>query len=233
MRFLASFFVLAALLFGTSAQATVIDFDNVANGSVINNAYSNKGVTFSVLTADGVQNALAISSAAHSGSNVFGMSNKYAAFGTMFDARTAIGVAKFTTGQTDVGIYAQAIPTPEQLLPALNKPYLTAYDIDGKYLGAAYYPVSEGQTGYGSFQRLAFHSDTLIYSIHWSSQQNVAGSDHVYGTFDDVAFGSDVADKNSKWNGGKPIATPEPSMILLFGSGMAGLTILGRKFRKN
>lgn len=244
------FVALAFLVAGGAwqvADAAIINFDTtpggaaIANGTVVDNTYSSLGVTFSsiavnppvtgntTVTEDAVARAAGVPLTAP---NVFGLVTPLGST-SLFDNRWGVGVATFSSGQSDVGIYAAAVPFVEGLGPRRAKPFLTAFDISS-FLTAALYPLNDGDPNYGTFQRLVIHSPSAnIFAVHFGSQkpsQFSGVNSIVYGEFDNLAFGTDVSNLSSSWYAfsavqgpgaqPEPFATPEPATLLLLASGL-------------
>ena len=228
------------------AGAAIINFDvdqnnaSISSGSTINNSYSTLGVTLSSLqtcpTCSGTTpgNAFAVTSGLPvSSPNVFAIAQNGV---PVFDSRWGAGVATFSSGQTDVGIYAAAVPFVEGLGPQRAKPFLTAYDSTNTFITFDLYGLNQGDVGYGSYQKLIVHSNTAnIFSVHFSSQQPsqfTGVNSIVYGAFDNLAFGTDVSNPQSPWQAFVasgpglsfgPDSVPEPATILLMGAALLGL----------
>jgi hypothetical protein len=240
------------------ASATVINFDvdpsstAIPNGTMIDNTYLSLGVTLSSLqscptcsgTTPGDAFAVSVGTFAASSPNVFGIGSNF----FLFDSRWGAGVAKFSTGQTDVGIYAASVPFVENLQTVKTKPFLTAYDSSGVFIGSALYPFIEGDAGFGTYQKLIIHSAIPgdIAEVHFSATQPSqisGGSGITYGEFDNLAFGDDVTNTASAWRSALSVAgpgsspgpdssVPEPATLLLFGTALMGLGAFKRRPKK-
>jgi hypothetical protein len=201
---------LAALALGTSgAQATTLNFDDVADGTVIDTAYA--GVTFS--------NPL--------GGDVYARSTSFAASATNvvsifqtglppFNASYGAVDISFATLQHTVSVDAAAVAALEPLGTPHNRPYLQAFDSTGHLLQTVYF---SGTLPTNSFQVSAYETLSFtgvgdsIAKIRISGQQG-AGGPPLYALFDNVTFTSTV---------------PEPASLPLLVAGLAGVGLAARR----
>jgi len=187
------------------ADADLITFDNVTDGTVINNLYS--GVTFS--------NPLGGNIYARSDSSAISVPNVVSVFLTgfpVFDATFGAVQANFATPQLSVSIDTIPFNTIEPLGTPLNRPFLEAFSTSGQFLGEVLYQGALPDVGAGPVETLTFTSTTAnIGAVLFSSQQSQGGPP-IYGLFDNLAFTS-VA-----------VAVPEPSSVtMVMGIGVLGL----------
>jgi hypothetical protein len=115
-----------------------------------------------------------------------------------FDARWGAVKASFTTPRSWVSIEATAVLPPEWLTTPVAKPWLEAFDAQGNIIlqngsAAVYYPLSYGQTGYGTAQTLTVSASSTqkIAYVLFSSQAPGSGTP-VYGQFDNLRFNTDL-----------------------------------------
>jgi len=167
--------------------ATDINFDDVSEGTVINNYYSAKGVTFSnPNVAGGKGNVYARNSWNNPDSSPNCISVFQVGF-PFFDESYGIVEVKFTKAQIVVSIDAMPMLFPESLnQPVQAKPYLEVYDTRGLLLQRVYYPADYGEPQWGTWQKLEYISSTVnIGSIRFASQRLFPW---VYSTFDNLHF---------------------------------------------
>jgi hypothetical protein len=169
------------------AKATVINFDDVAEGTSIEAAYSSKGVTFANLggasLSKGVyaRNMWGVSSSDPNCISVFqsGM--------PCFDAYYGVIEARFAIPQAVVSIDAKPVLFVEPLSQTVDAiPYLEAYDAAGSLIGRTFYPAEWQDSQWGNWQKLEIAS-TLpnITSIRFSS---IRLYPYVYAFFDTLRF---------------------------------------------
>ena len=168
--------------------ATVINFDDVPDGTVIDTHYAAKGATFASVTTSPAKrwstyarSIWGIESAPN------GVSLVPPPTLSLFDARQGGIEVTFDKAQRWVSIDAQPILPPEYMTPPTARPFLEAYDAKGKLLGRVYYPLPYGDAAYGSWQTLIYSSSVAnIVKVIFSSQYN--GGTPVYAVFDQLAF---------------------------------------------
>jgi len=200
------------IAFATQANAALITFDGVSDGTTINNQYS--GVTFTKLLS-GVDggNVYARSDAfAESPSNVISV------FQTglpMFDNRWGTIHASFSTAQTSVSIDTLLTLAPEGF-GASGTGYLKAYN-STTYLGES------TTTNLGVWDTLSFSAAAITdayFTVQYSNEYAT------YGLFDNFNFSD-----GSGGNGGviSPVPEPETYAMLLAGLGLIGFITYRRK----
>ncbi len=178
----------------------VITFDDVSDGTIINNHYG--GVTFSVVGGTGQfasQTGGIYARAnpfAESSPNVVSLVPPYINGGPnystssifpFYDERWGKIQAQFATPQMIVSIDAAPVLSAEPIGAILNVPYLQAFDSNGSVVGTAYYPYNANNANYGTWQRLTVQSNTNnIAYVQFSSQHS--GGSPVYGEFDRLEF---------------------------------------------
>ena len=221
--------IVSVLLLGFSGQnasATLITFDDVASGTNINTQYSGIGVTFGCFNGTTASNmctgnAYAVAtSLANSAPNVISLTSSFS--GVLTDERYGYFKASFSSLVGSVSIDAKAVLPPEYLGATTNKPFLQALGSGGAWLGTVEYTASVyGET----WQTLTItHSTNDIAFIAFSS---FSSSGHpVYGMFDNLNFST----VTTGGGGGTPV--PEPSTLLLLGSGILGFGFFARKRMK-
>lgn len=242
-RFLAGLAVGTALLCmsGQDASATLINFDNVASGTNISTYYS--GVTFSAILCPGgaatcgpsTNPVYAVASThAVSPGNVVSISSTADNFGTL--AGGAIE-ATFSALQSSVSITTDPwIAIPEGLT-AWAKPYISAFDSADNFLGITYTSQLIDPSIASTPEVITITSAGNIKKVRFTVQDK---SPHTKASFDNLVF--TLPGFESSVNpitggpgpGGGGTQVPEPSTLLLLGSGMVGLAMTRiRKFRKS
>jgi PEP-CTERM motif len=219
--------------FATQANAALITFDDVSNGTNINNQYSD--VTFSsVASASG--NAYAVTALNPTTADA-GHGNVVSLFNDnpTFAAEEGAVKAQFSTLQSTVSIDARMVEAIEILGSNTRSAFLEAFDSGGGLLGSAvYYPFDWQTAGTWDTTHAApwetlsiSHGTADIAYVLFSSQANAAGSSRgqggIYAEFDNFNF--------SGGNGGGVIsAVPEPETyaMLLAGLGLIGFTVRRR-----
>lgn len=174
-------------------RTVVIQFDNVADGTVIDHAYASSGVNFASLTTQppstgSVYARRLQSTSAASGVNVMSLSTDLAWLGPFFDARNGAIEVTFDQLQSSVSVMALPLTMPEGLGSTDNRPFLEAFSTDGTYLGRARTQLKLGDAGFIMvWQPIAFVSPTRnIKKVRLSSQAH--GSPWVYTVFDNLTF---------------------------------------------
>ena len=244
-RFTTTFLLLISLTFYVGsprcAFAAQINFDDVPNGTVIDNAYP--GVTFGCV-ACGSGHAYARdmnafgSSAAATEPNVItligspGSADTNASSVTSFNAKYGAVTVFFATPQRTVRVQARPQLPLEYFGQGLNKPFLEAYSStvqnSSTFLGRVLYPLNYGSGGYcdtqgggcgGPWQTLTFTSSSdNILSLRLSSQQSQGGP-NVFADFDNLVFEVTPA---------PVLAQPEVTYCTNFNSGIpAGMSLFG------
>jgi hypothetical protein len=169
-------------------EATVIDFDDVADGAVVDAHYVSKGVTFASVTNNPPRRWSAYARA------VWGVTSAPNCVSVVappalgfFDARQGGVEASFARPQRWVSIDAKIVLPPEFMSTPTARPFLETYNADGKVLGRVYYPLAYGDPGYGSWQTL-MHSSTSADIVKVIFSSAYSGPTPVYGLFDQLAF---------------------------------------------
>ena len=187
-----------------AVRAATIDFDDVANGTIIDTHYP--GVTFGcVVCASGHAFARDMntfgSTTAASGLNVVTLVDPASSTLTSFDTRSGAVSATFAVPQRFVSIDARPQLPLEFLGSANNKPFLELYSSatqnSSTLIARVLYPLNFGDPGYcspntsacgGTWQTLSFTSGSdNIVSIRISCQNSQPGP-VVYGDFDNLRF---------------------------------------------
>lgn len=197
---------LTLLLASSFVRADVINFDNVADGTVVNNAYA--GLTFS--------NPIGGDIYARSAPGAETPNNVVSVLATGIPAYSAYYGAvdvMFATLQSTVSIDASPMLLPEGLGEILNRPFLQAFDASNNLLGTVYYAGAlPGVGGIGPYETLSFTSTDNIAKVRFSVQQG-AGGLNVYGFFDNLTYDTGT---------GK---VPEPGSLFLLGAGLLSVTL--------
>src|SRR5882672_10240084 len=207
-RFTTTFLLLISLTFYVGsprcAFAAQINFDDVPNGTVIDNSYP--GVTFGcVACTSGHAYARDMntfgSTTAATEPNVITLIDPGASSVTSFNASYGAVTVVFATPQRTVSVQARPQLPLEYFGQGLNKPYLEAYSSttqnSSTFLGRVLYPLNYGSGGYcdtqsggcgGPWQTLTFTSSSdNILSLRLSSQQSQGGP-NVFADFDNLVF---------------------------------------------
>lgn len=207
-----------------SASAVLINFDDVANATVINTAYSALGVTFN--------NPLGISASNPDSPNIFARSsttnasapNVVSVFGTglpAFDARFGAVEAVFSQGQRQVSIDAAILRLPEGLGTPVNSPRLEIFDLSNVFITSVLWDFSQipqpPAGGITAFQTLSFVSSAdNIGKVRLLSGQP-GGSPSNFGLFDNLVF-----TRGDNGGGGGTVPEPGTLVLLLAGLGLTG-----------
>lgn len=194
----------------TSAELTLpatdrlVDFDQVltspafpsfgstpvAAGSIVDTRYTaGYGVTFSCVSCT---SGHAFARPISSGSNGVSLIDPASSFLPFFDARNGAVKAEFATPRSWVSIDARPVLAPEFAGTPVGMPWLEAYDSNGNFLSKMLYPITFGQTGWGSVQTLTVSSTTAAIKFVRFSSRAVAGTPPVYGEFDNLRFNGDL-----------------------------------------
>ena len=194
----------------TDVKAAMINFDDVANGTIIDAQYP--GVTFGCVSC-GSGHAFARdmaafgSTTAASGLNVVTLvapvGSGFPGASSLTSFNTPLGAlsATFATPQRTVSVDARPQLPLEFLGAVNNKPYMELYNSTvqnaSTLIARVLYPLNFGDPGYcstnvsacgGVWQTLTFTSPSdNIVSIRLSSQNSQAGAP-VYADFDNLAF---------------------------------------------
>lgn len=174
---------------------TIVNFDDVQDGAVVDNHYhSSHGVKFASVTDMPARtwNTFARkSSDAQTPSNVVSVNQSG---DPAFDANVGGIEATFTAPQRYVCISARPfIDTgPENDVTQLGYPYLESFDHNGNFLDICHYPLALGQPGWGDYRPLSLNSPTaIIAKVRFSCHPSAAKNAPIYGMFDRLLFTSD------------------------------------------
>lgn len=208
-------------LFAQSVSAAVINFDGVADGTVINNVYA--GVTFGNPVGNADIYARSYSSAASGGNVVSVFQTGFPAF----DARWGAVDAVFAAAAGKVSIDASIVRLPEGLGTPQNFPKIEVYDTSGNFITSVGWDFSliaqPGAGGITGYQTLQYESTSNnIGKVRILSGQP-GGSPSNFGIFDNLSF--DLIDQEVP-----PGEVPEPGTALLFAIGLMGLLGARKKF---
>ena len=204
------------------ADAAVITFDTVADGTVVNSTYP--GVIFTNPIGGDIY-ARDQGTSAPSPSNVvsvvppFGSGLPTQSVFAFFDASLGAVQAAFSTPQSVVSIDARPVSPLEFLGNLVNRPFLEAYAANNTLLGRILYagplPTTAAFT-VGPTETLTFSSGSSNIAYVRFSSQTSQSSIRTFGLFDNLTFTATTT------------AVPEPSSILLIGAGL----IAGAALRK-
>ncbi|MCK7491085.1 MAG: hypothetical protein MZW92_04445 [Comamonadaceae bacterium] len=174
------------------ARPTVVTFDDVTDGTVVDTHYAANGVRFaSVMTSPSRRWSCYARSAWGIESAPNGVSVVAPPQLSLFDARQGGIEATFDKPQQWASIDAQPVLPPEYFGVPTAGPFIEAYAADGRLLDRARYPLAFGVTGWGSWQTLTVKAaDSPIARVVISSSYDARVP--VYGLFDRLAFGNEL-----------------------------------------
>jgi len=174
-------------------RTIVIQFDDVADATVVDQIYASSGVNFVSLTTQPPSTGHVYArrmqmATGASGMNVMSLTTNPGWTGPFFDARSGAIEATFDQLQSSVSVMALPMMMPEVLGSDDNRPFMEAFDTNGTYLGRARTQLSADDTGFDMvWQPLAFVSTSAnIKKVRLSSQAH--GSRWVYVVFDNLTF---------------------------------------------
>jgi hypothetical protein len=206
----ALFLLVAVISFGAhppESSAGQINFDDAANGTVVNTRYP--GVTFS--------NPIGGNIFARDGSGFAPSSpNVVSVFGTglpPFDARNGAVDATFASPVAIVSIDARPVAPIEFLTPLTRRPFLQAFDSADHLLTTVYYAgaLPDTVSGVGPTETLSFTSTANdIARVRFSSQNpgNPPTVPPTYGLFDNLQFNRIFSLTANAISGGSVSASP-------------------------
>jgi hypothetical protein len=170
--------------------STLINFDDVPDGTVINSRYA--GVTFNNPIGGNIY-ARSGGGFAVTAPNVVSV---FASGFPMFNAYYGAVEAHFATPQSTVSIDARPVSDLEPLGTPHNRPFLEAYTATGTFLGSVLYtgPLPTGGSfEVGGIETLTFTQATAdIGYVRFSSQQSQPGP-RIFGLFDDLRYDDTLA----------------------------------------
>lgn len=214
---------------GQNASATLINFDDIASGTDISTRYS--GVTFSAILCPGLAatcgastNPVYAVASTHAVSpgNVVSISSTVDAFGTDYGG---VIEATFSALQSSVSITTEPWIQLSEGFDAYGKPYISAFDSADNFLGITYYSGVINPTlplPANGIETLTILGAGNIHKVRFTVQSK---SPHTLASFDNLVFGSGTS--VNPLAGGTPV--PEPSTLLLLGSGLLGFGFFARK----
>lgn len=219
MRVSKTFAVLASTLsLAGNASAALINFDGVADGTVINSYYTTTlGVTFNNPLGTSADNPDSPNIYARASATNASPGNVVSVFGTgvpAFDARYGAVEAVFSSGQRQVSIDAAILRLSEGLGSPVNSPRLEIYDLSNAFITAVLWNFTlipqPDVGGITAFETLSYTSTTdNIGKVRFLSG-NPQGSPSNFGFFDNLAFDQ----------GGGTV--PEPDTLALVALGILG-----------
>ncbi|MCD0423028.1 hypothetical protein LOC51_37950 [Rubrivivax sp. JA1024] len=173
------------------ARPTIITFDDVPDGTVIDEQYAAKGVHFASISTSPPRRW---SSYARSAWGIESAPNGVSVVAppqlSLFDARQGGIEARFDKPQQWVSIDAQPVLPPEYFGNPSARPFIEAYDAGNRLLERTRYPLNPGDPAWGSWQVLMVSAGSavitrVVISSAWD------GGVAVYGLFDRLAFGTE------------------------------------------
>lgn len=176
-----------ALACVAAAHADTVNFDGLADGTVLGTRYP--GITFTQALGGDVY--ARTSTASRSPSNV---ASVFQTGNPMYGAQYGAVDAAFATPQRSVSIDAAAARPPEGLGTPLNRPYLQAFDAAGNLLATVYFQGALPDAGgISPYETLTYVSSTTnIAKVRFSTQQG-AGGPPVYGYFDNLNYSTSAS----------------------------------------
>lgn len=175
---------------------TIITFDDVPDGTIVDYHYASKGITFRSQTVPPTQPGHAYARSVYGASDV--SSNVVSVFSTQdpapipaFDSEYGGEVeATFATPQLVVSIRAFPVPTPGDFFD--TKPYMDAFTAGGTRIQRVEFPLPWGDPHFMSWQRMiCISSQVNIASVRFSSlhvSTGTMGSQAVLAMFDRLYF---------------------------------------------
>jgi hypothetical protein len=205
--------LLIPMLLPQSVHAALINFDDVASDTAINNQYSALGVTFSKISPTFVTGGDVLATTpggsffpALSSPNIVSLVS-----GVGFDVEDGYIRADFSTPQSLVSISSELIWAPEGF-GTTGTAFLQAFDSSNNQIA-----IATSTTGF-AWNTLTV-SGANISKVYFSVDYGQASIRYnTYGFFDNFQFGED----------GNGTSVPEPGTMLLLGSGLLGLVGYGR-----
>ena len=195
------------------AAETLINFDDVADGTAINTHYP--GLTFSNPVGSGSIYARTGNGFAPSAPNVV---SPNATGGAPFNAFSSAVDVHFATPMRGVKIDARPVGPIEYLTPLTKRPYLEAYNSANQLIAQVYYqgPLPTNCCGdVGPAETLSYASSTTnIAWIRFSVQNPGTNNPAVYGLFDNLRYDDGFYTLN----------------VNIVGQGLASITPIGPYF---